>query len=41
VWVTRLGGAMLVVVGVLLVTGLWTEWIGQLRALFPVTEVPL
>jgi cytochrome c-type biogenesis protein len=40
-WVTRLGGAMLVVVGVLLVTGLWTEWIGQLRALFPVTEVPL
>jgi cytochrome c-type biogenesis protein len=29
--VTRLGGALLVVVGVLLVTGLWTDFVGQLQ----------
>ena len=32
VWVTRLGGAMLIVVGVLLVTGLWDQWVGDLRS---------
>lgn len=31
VWVTRFGGGMLIVVGVLLVSGLWAEWIGQLQ----------
>jgi len=33
VWVTRLGGAMLVVVGVLLVTGVWDQWVADLRSL--------
>jgi cytochrome c-type biogenesis protein len=32
VWVTRVGGAMLVVVGLLLVTGLWDQWVGVLRS---------
>jgi cytochrome c-type biogenesis protein len=40
-WVTRLGGIMLIVVGVLLVTGLWDQWVGGLRALFPVFEAPV
>jgi cytochrome c-type biogenesis protein len=31
-WVTRLGGMMLIVVGLLLVTGLWDQWIGDLRS---------
>jgi len=31
VWVTRLGGVMLIVVGVLLVTGQWDVWVGDLR----------
>jgi len=31
--VTRLGGALLVVVGVLLVTGLWTDFVGQLHTI--------
>jgi cytochrome c-type biogenesis protein len=31
VWVTRIGGAMLIVVGVLLVTGQWDVWVGDLR----------
>ncbi|MGH3713494.1 MAG: cytochrome c biogenesis CcdA family protein [Micromonosporaceae bacterium] len=31
-WVTRIGGAMLIIVGLLLVTGLWTEAINWLRA---------
>ena len=30
-WVTRLGGAMLIAVGVLLVTGQWDVWVGYLR----------
>jgi cytochrome c-type biogenesis protein len=30
-WVTRAGGIMLIVVGLLLVTGLWDQWIGELR----------
>jgi cytochrome c-type biogenesis protein len=31
-WVTRLGGALLVAVGLALVTGAWTEFINWLRA---------
>ena len=30
-WVVRAGGVMLIVVGLLLVTGLWDQWVGQLR----------
>jgi cytochrome c-type biogenesis protein len=33
VWVTRLGGLMLVTVGVLLVTGLWDRWVVDLQSL--------
>lgn len=38
VWVTRIGGLMLVAVGLLLVTGWWNELVGQLRYLFPYIE---
>ena len=31
VWVTRIGGGMLIVVGLLLVTGLWDQWVADLR----------
>jgi cytochrome c-type biogenesis protein len=31
VWVTRAGGVMLVAVGLLLVTGVWDQWVGGLR----------
>jgi cytochrome c-type biogenesis protein len=31
VWVTRAGGIMLIVVGVLLVTGVWDLWVAHLR----------
>lgn len=31
VWVTRIGGAMLVAVGVLLVSGVWDLWVSYLR----------
>jgi cytochrome c-type biogenesis protein len=31
VWVTRIGGAMLVIVGLLLVLGIWDQWVGDLR----------
>jgi cytochrome c-type biogenesis protein len=34
-WVSRLGGAMLVVVGVLLVTGWWDFLVGELRVWVP------
>ncbi len=40
-WVTRIGGAMLILVGLLLVTGLWDQWVGDLRAVFPVFEAPV
>ena len=40
-WVTRIGGMMLIFVGLLLVTGLWDQWVGELRGLFPVVESPL
>jgi cytochrome c-type biogenesis protein len=41
VWVTRLGGVMLIVVGLLLVTGLWDQWIGDLRSVVTGFEVPV
>ncbi len=41
VWVTRVGGMMLIVVGLLLVTGLWDQWVGDLRSFFPVVEAPV
>ena len=31
VWVTRTGGVMLIIVGLLLVSGLWDVWVGELR----------
>ncbi|MGZ8741978.1 MAG: cytochrome c biogenesis CcdA family protein [Nocardioides sp.] len=30
-WVTRVGGLMLIGIGLLLVTGLWDQWVGELR----------
>jgi cytochrome c-type biogenesis protein len=41
VWVTRLGGAMLVAVGVLLLTGQWDVWVGDLRCWVSGFEVPV
>ena len=41
VWVTRIGGMMLIVVGLLLVTGLWDQWIGDLRSVVTGFEVPV
>ncbi len=41
VWVTRLGGVMLIVVGVLLVTGQWDVWVGDLRGWVSGYEVPV
>ena len=41
VWVTRLGGLMLIVVGLLLVTGLWDQWVADLRSVVTGFEVPV
>jgi cytochrome c-type biogenesis protein len=41
VWVMRLGGGMLVLVGVLLVSGLWTEFTIWLRVTIPGFETAL
>lgn len=41
VWVMRIGGGMLVVVGVLLVTGLWTDFTVWLRVQVPGFETAL
>jgi cytochrome c-type biogenesis protein len=41
VWVTRIGGALLVLVGVALVTGGWTEFLNWLRATVGVGTVSL
>jgi cytochrome c-type biogenesis protein len=41
VWVTRLGGAMLVAVGLLLVTGWWEVWVAQLRGWVVGFEAPI
>jgi cytochrome c-type biogenesis protein len=38
-WVTRIGGALLIVVGLALVTGGWTDFTNWLRATFGVGEV--
>jgi cytochrome c-type biogenesis protein len=35
VWVTRIGGLMLVAVGVLLVSGIWDQWVADLRSWIP------
>jgi cytochrome c-type biogenesis protein len=40
-WVTRLGGMMLIVVGLLLVTGLWDQWVGDIRSTIVGFEVPV
>jgi cytochrome c-type biogenesis protein len=40
-WVTRVGGAMLVVVGLLLVTGLWDQWVSDLRSWVGGFQVPV
>jgi cytochrome c-type biogenesis protein len=41
VWVTRFGGALLVVVGALLVSGLWQDWISQLQSWAATSETGL
>jgi cytochrome c-type biogenesis protein len=41
VWVTRVGGIMLIVVGILLVTGTWDLWVGQIRGWVGCFEVPV
>jgi cytochrome c-type biogenesis protein len=40
-WVTRIGGALLVLVGLALVTGAWVSFVDWLRATVGVGEVPL
>jgi cytochrome c-type biogenesis protein len=39
VWVTRIGGVLLIIVGLALVTGGWTEFVNWLRATVGVGEV--
>lgn len=41
VWVTRVGGVMLIAVGVLLVTGAWDALIGDLRGWIGPVEAPV
>jgi len=41
VWVTRAGGVMLIVVGLLLATGLWDQWVADLRSVVTGFEVPV
>ena len=41
VWVTRIGGMMLIMVGLLLVTGLWDQWVADLRSVVTGFEVPV
>ena len=41
VWVTRFGGAMLVVVGLLLLTGWWELWVAELRGWVIGFETPV
>jgi cytochrome c-type biogenesis protein len=40
-WVTRLGGAMLIAVGLLLVTGLWDQWVVDLQSWIGGFEAPV
>ena len=41
VWITRTGGLMMVVVGLLLVTGWWEIWVAELRGWVTGFEVPV
>ena len=41
VWVMRIGGGMLILVGILLVTGLWTDFTIWLRVTMPGFSTPL
>ena len=41
VWVTRFGGAMLVAVGLLLMTGWWELWVAELRGWIVGFEAPV
>jgi len=41
VWVTRLGGMMLIIVGLLLVTGLWDRWVVDLQTWVTGYEAPV
>jgi len=40
-WVTRFGGAMMIVVGLLLVTGLWDRWVVDLQSWVVGFEAPV
>jgi len=40
-WVTRVGGAMLVLVGVALVTGLWWDFVVWLQSTVGVGSLPI
>jgi cytochrome c-type biogenesis protein len=40
-WVTRVGGAMLIAVGLLLLTGYWNDLVIWIRAFLPVGEIAL
>ncbi|MET7393196.1 cytochrome c biogenesis protein CcdA [Dactylosporangium sp. NPDC005572] len=40
-WVTRVGGALLVLVGIALVTGVWSDWMIALQANVGVGSVPI
>jgi len=40
-WVTRFGGLLMIVVGVLLLTGLWQDWISQLQGWAATSETGL
>jgi cytochrome c-type biogenesis protein len=40
-WVTRVGGAMLIVVGLLLLTGYWNDLVIWIRAFLPVGDIAL
>jgi cytochrome c-type biogenesis protein len=41
VWVMRLGGAMLVAVGVLVLTGVWDSWVQHMQSWLPGFETPV
>lgn len=40
-WVTRIGGGLMIVVGLLLVTGLWAEWVAHIQGWVQTTETGL
>jgi cytochrome c-type biogenesis protein len=41
VTVMRVGGLLLITVGVVQISGLWTEWIARLQGLIGGTQLPL